>query len=125
MQFKWLVCFFLLIGTNSGINILNFILQCQSAALDELFGNPEDCFNRYQTAQILLHSLAQKTSNSQDKTLLSKCKLFYCCCCWVVGTDLFNFFLQTKMLWKNVYLFCNNKATSMQQMIICHKMKKV
>lgn len=51
-----------------------FCFQCQSAALDELFGNPEDCFNRYQTAQILLHSLAQKTSNSQDKTLLSKCK---------------------------------------------------
>ncbi|KAJ6646879.1 Serine/threonine-protein kinase ULK1 [Pseudolycoriella hygida] len=34
------------------------IQMCQSAALDELFGNPEECFNRYQSAQILLHSLA-------------------------------------------------------------------
>lgn len=40
------------------INCFIKSLQCQSAALDELFGNPEDCFNRYQSAQILLHSLA-------------------------------------------------------------------
>ncbi|GAB0093858.1 Serine/threonine-protein kinase Unc-51 [Sergentomyia squamirostris] len=50
------------------------IQMCQSAALDELFGNPEDCFARYQTAQILLHSLAQKCSNPQDKMLSSKYK---------------------------------------------------
>lgn len=50
------------------------IQMCQSAALDELFGNPEDCFTRYQSAQILLHSLAQKCSHPQDKMLLSKYK---------------------------------------------------
>uniref|UniRef100_A0A1B0CSK6 Protein kinase domain-containing protein n=3 Tax=Lutzomyia longipalpis TaxID=7200 RepID=A0A1B0CSK6_LUTLO len=50
------------------------IQMCQSAALDELFGNPEDCFARYQTAQILLHSLAQKCNNPQDKMLSSKYK---------------------------------------------------
>lgn len=48
--------------------------QCQSAALDELFGNPEECFNRYQSAQILLHSLASKCTHPHDKLLLSKCK---------------------------------------------------
>lgn len=56
------------------LNFLFLLLQCQSAALDELFGNPEDCFNRYQSAQILLHSLAQKCSHPHDKLLLSKCK---------------------------------------------------
>ncbi|XP_055592572.1 serine/threonine-protein kinase ULK2 [Uranotaenia lowii] len=50
------------------------IQMCQSAALDELFGNPEDCFTRYQSAQILLHSLAQKCNHPQDKMLLSKYK---------------------------------------------------
>lgn len=50
------------------------IQMCQSAALGELFGNPEDCFTRYQSAQILLHSLAQKCSHPQDKMLLSKYK---------------------------------------------------
>ncbi|XP_063708462.1 serine/threonine-protein kinase ULK2 [Culicoides brevitarsis] len=50
------------------------IQMCQSAALDELFGNPEDCFTRYQSAQILLHSLAQKCNHPSDKTLLSKYK---------------------------------------------------
>lgn len=48
--------------------------QCQSAALDELFGNPEDCFQRYQSAQILLHSLSQQVSHHQDRALLTKCK---------------------------------------------------
>ncbi|KAJ8923216.1 hypothetical protein NQ315_001771 [Exocentrus adspersus] len=47
---------------------------CESAALDELFGNPEDCFQRYQTAQILLHSLSQQVHNQQDKLLLTKYK---------------------------------------------------
>ncbi|KAK9696256.1 Protein kinase domain [Popillia japonica] len=50
------------------------IQMCQSAALDELFGNPEDCFQRYQTAQILLHSLSQQVHNTQDRALLTKYK---------------------------------------------------
>lgn len=50
------------------------IQMCQTAALDELFGNPEDCFSRYQTAQILLHSLAQKCNNPHDKKLSFKYK---------------------------------------------------
>uniref|UniRef100_A0A6P7HA69 Serine/threonine-protein kinase ULK2 isoform X2 n=1 Tax=Diabrotica virgifera virgifera TaxID=50390 RepID=A0A6P7HA69_DIAVI len=55
--------------------IYNYAIQmCQSAALDELFGNPEDCFQRYQTAQILLHSLSQQTQNHKDKGLLTKYK---------------------------------------------------
>lgn len=48
-------------------------LQCQSAALDELFGKPGVCFPRYQTAQILFHSLAQQTDHPQDKNILGKC----------------------------------------------------
>uniref|UniRef100_A0A0K8T064 Protein kinase domain-containing protein n=1 Tax=Lygus hesperus TaxID=30085 RepID=A0A0K8T064_LYGHE len=50
------------------------IHMCQSAALDELFGNPAECFQRYQTAQILLHALAQQTTHNQDKQLLTKYK---------------------------------------------------
>ncbi|XP_019880986.1 serine/threonine-protein kinase ULK2 isoform X2 [Aethina tumida] len=50
------------------------IQMCQSAALDELFGNPEECFSRYQTAQILLHSLSQQVHNQQDRMLLTKYK---------------------------------------------------
>uniref|UniRef100_A0A6M2DRW0 non-specific serine/threonine protein kinase n=1 Tax=Xenopsylla cheopis TaxID=163159 RepID=A0A6M2DRW0_XENCH len=50
------------------------IEMCQSAALDELFGNPEECFQRYQTAQILLHSLSQHVSHQQDRILLTKYK---------------------------------------------------
>lgn len=49
--------------------------QCQSAALDELFGKPGACFPRYQTAQILFHSLAQQTDHPQDKSILGKCRL--------------------------------------------------
>lgn len=52
------------------------VLQCQSAALDELFGKPGVCFPRYQTAQILFHSLAQQTDHPQDKNILGKCKFF-------------------------------------------------
>ncbi|XP_066140062.1 serine/threonine-protein kinase unc-51 isoform X1 [Euwallacea fornicatus] len=55
--------------------IYNHAIQmCQSAALDELFGNPEECFQRYQTAQILLHSLSQQVHNPQDRMLLTKYK---------------------------------------------------
>jgi len=50
------------------------MFQCQSAALDELFGNPEECFQRYQTAQILLHTLSQQVNHQQDRALLTKCK---------------------------------------------------
>ncbi|XP_050311329.1 serine/threonine-protein kinase ULK2 isoform X2 [Anthonomus grandis grandis] len=50
------------------------IHMCQSAALDELFGNPDECFQRYQTAQILLHSLSQQVHNEQDRILLTKYK---------------------------------------------------
>lgn len=52
-------------------------LQCQSAALDELFGKPGVCFPRYQTAQILFHSLAQQTDHPSDKSILGKCKLTF------------------------------------------------
>lgn len=57
IQMVRLTCVTLVNGIFCDFIPLNF-LQCQSAALDELFGNPEDCFNRYQSAQILLHSLA-------------------------------------------------------------------
>ncbi|XP_076386792.1 serine/threonine-protein kinase unc-51-like protein Atg1 isoform X3 [Megachile rotundata] len=50
------------------------IQMCQSAALDELFGNPAECFQRYHSAQILLHSLSQHVSHSQDRALLIKYK---------------------------------------------------
>jgi len=51
------------------------ITMCQSAALDELFDNSTDCFQRYQTAHILLHSLAQTVSYQQDRELLKKYKV--------------------------------------------------
>ncbi|XP_043282720.1 serine/threonine-protein kinase ULK2 isoform X2 [Venturia canescens] len=50
------------------------IQMCQSAALDELFGNPAECFQRYHTAQILFHSLSQHVNHSQDRALLIKYK---------------------------------------------------
>lgn len=56
--------------------LIRLFLQCQSAALDELFGKGGECFQRYHTAQILLHSLAQHVSHSQDRALLIKC--MYC-----------------------------------------------
>jgi len=46
------------------------IEMCQSAALEELFGNPDECFRRYETARILLHSLSIQVSNESDKKLL-------------------------------------------------------
>uniref|UniRef100_A0A182J2S3 Protein kinase domain-containing protein n=1 Tax=Anopheles atroparvus TaxID=41427 RepID=A0A182J2S3_ANOAO len=48
--------------------------MCEAAAVDELFNKPAECFPRYQSAQILLHSLAQKCKHPQDKILLSKYK---------------------------------------------------
>ncbi|EDV51605.1 serine/threonine-protein kinase unc-51 isoform X2 [Drosophila erecta] len=46
--------------------------MCQAAALDELLKNTKNCFERYNTAHILLHSLVQKCNHPQDKTLLNK-----------------------------------------------------
>uniref|UniRef100_A0A2R5LJ83 Putative serine/threonine-protein kinase unc-51 n=1 Tax=Ornithodoros turicata TaxID=34597 RepID=A0A2R5LJ83_9ACAR len=55
--------------------LYNYAIEmCQSAAIEELFGNPEECFRRYQTAQILLHSLAQQVGNDSDKQLLNRYK---------------------------------------------------
>ncbi|XP_071041474.1 serine/threonine-protein kinase unc-51 isoform X4 [Parasteatoda tepidariorum] len=48
------------------------IQMCQSAALEELFGEPKESFHRYQTAQILLHSLGQQVNDLSDKELLHK-----------------------------------------------------
>jgi len=47
---------------------------CQSAALDELFGNPHLCPKRYQTAYMMLHTLSEQVQNEQDKSILSKYK---------------------------------------------------
>lgn len=55
--------------------LYNYAIEmCQSAALDELFGNLQECFRPYQIAQILLHSLGQQLSNEDDKHLLSRYK---------------------------------------------------
>ncbi|XP_037780307.1 serine/threonine-protein kinase unc-51-like [Penaeus monodon] len=55
--------------------IYNYAIEmCQSAALDELFGKPEECFRRYQTAQILLHALAQQVAHESDRSLLTRYK---------------------------------------------------
>ncbi|XP_045593426.2 serine/threonine-protein kinase unc-51 isoform X3 [Procambarus clarkii] len=55
--------------------IYNYAIEmCQSAALDELFGKPEECFRRYQTAQILLHALAQQVAHDSDRDLLTRYK---------------------------------------------------
>lgn len=48
--------------------------QCQTAAMEELFSNTEVCFQRYQTAQIILHSLTSRAVNDKDKAILMKCK---------------------------------------------------
>ncbi|SPP77282.1 serine/threonine-protein kinase ULK2 [Drosophila guanche] len=48
------------------------LAMCQAAALDELLKNTKNCFERYNTAHILLHSLVQKCSHPQDKMLLNK-----------------------------------------------------
>ncbi|XP_022243912.1 serine/threonine-protein kinase unc-51-like isoform X1 [Limulus polyphemus] len=63
--------------------IYNYAIEmCQSAAIEELFGNPEVCFRHYQRAQILLHSLAQQITDERDRKLLNKykyaveCRLF-------------------------------------------------
>lgn len=50
------------------------IEQCQAAALDELFGNPEECFQRYHGAHVLLHALQFQTQNDEDKKSLAHYK---------------------------------------------------
>ncbi|VIO91277.1 Uncharacterized protein BM_BM6939 [Brugia malayi] len=50
------------------------IQLCQSAALDELFGNPHLCSQRYQTAYMMLHTLSEQVSSEADKLILSKYK---------------------------------------------------
>uniref|UniRef100_A0A5S6QT18 Non-specific serine/threonine protein kinase n=1 Tax=Trichuris muris TaxID=70415 RepID=A0A5S6QT18_TRIMR len=53
----------------------NYALElCQSAALDELFGDPQLCPPRYQTAFVLLHTLAQQVTDEEDKCILKKYK---------------------------------------------------
>ncbi|CAB3396771.1 unnamed protein product [Caenorhabditis bovis] len=47
---------------------------CQAAALDELFGNPQQCSQRYQTAYMMLHTLSEQVNCEQDKTVLSRYK---------------------------------------------------
>ncbi|CAJ0941094.1 unnamed protein product, partial [Mesorhabditis belari] len=47
---------------------------CQSAALDELFGNPHLCSQRYQTAYMMLHTLSEQVNSEQDKMVLSRYK---------------------------------------------------
>lgn len=49
------------------------IEMCQTAALEEMFGQPEECFRRYHTAQILLHGLLHQV-NPDDRCLLEKYK---------------------------------------------------
>uniref|UniRef100_T1K1Z8 non-specific serine/threonine protein kinase n=2 Tax=Tetranychus urticae TaxID=32264 RepID=T1K1Z8_TETUR len=50
------------------------IQVAKSAATEELIGDMELCLRKYQTAQILLHSLSQQSSIIDDKGLLSRYK---------------------------------------------------
>jgi serine/threonine-protein kinase ULK/ATG1 len=75
--------------------LYNYVIElCQSAALDELFGNPDECFQvrkgsvesslllskcqklfqRYHGAHILLHALQSHLSSDSDKLVLAKYK---------------------------------------------------
>ena len=64
----------LLVATADKLIYNHAIEMCQTAALDELFGNPQECFRRYQTAHILLHSLSQQARNVKDRYLINKYK---------------------------------------------------
>lgn len=48
--------------------------QCQNAALDELFGNPDECKKKYETAQVLLEGLEEGAHTDEDRRLLHKYK---------------------------------------------------
>ncbi|XP_014212330.1 serine/threonine-protein kinase ULK2 isoform X2 [Copidosoma floridanum] len=55
--------------------LYNYAIEmCQTAAMDELFDKGAECFHRYHTAQILLHSLSQHVTHTEDKELLTKYK---------------------------------------------------
>ncbi|PAV88129.1 hypothetical protein WR25_17742 [Diploscapter pachys] len=45
---------------------------CQAAALDELFGNPQLCSQRYQTAYMMLHTLSEQVHCEQDRSVLAR-----------------------------------------------------
>ncbi|KAL3856693.1 hypothetical protein ACJMK2_011418 [Sinanodonta woodiana] len=62
----------LLVATADKLMYNYAIEMCQGAALDELYGDPRECFKRYQMAQILLHSVSQQAINTKDKELLRK-----------------------------------------------------
>lgn len=64
----------LLVATADKLIYNHAIEMCQTAALDELFGNPQECFRRYQAAHILLHSLSQQARNVKDRYLINKYK---------------------------------------------------
>ncbi|XP_063448696.1 serine/threonine-protein kinase unc-51-like isoform X2 [Mytilus trossulus] len=64
----------LLVATADKLIYNHAIEMCQTAALDELFGNPQECFRRYQSAHILLHSLSQQARNVKDRYLINKYK---------------------------------------------------
>ncbi|XP_071476857.1 serine/threonine-protein kinase unc-51-like [Diadema antillarum] len=50
------------------------IEQCQSAGMDEMFGNSQECVSRYRTAQMLLHGLCLQAGSEHDRNLLLKYK---------------------------------------------------
>ncbi|CAD5214778.1 unnamed protein product [Bursaphelenchus okinawaensis] len=50
------------------------IEMCQSAALDELYGNPHLCPSRYKQAYMMLHVLSEQVQSEQDRNVLSKYK---------------------------------------------------
>ena len=55
--------------------LYNYAIElCQSAALDELFGNPDECFQRYHGAHVLLHALQFQTQSEEDKSALVRYK---------------------------------------------------
>lgn len=56
-----------------------FWLQCQMAAIEELFGDVKECERRYMSAQVLLHSLVQRHPlHPHHRTTLSKCEYLHC-----------------------------------------------
>nr|AMN16533.1 serine/threonine-protein kinase Atg1 [Bursaphelenchus xylophilus] len=50
------------------------IEMCQSAALDELYGNPHLCPSRYKQAYMMLHVLSEQVQSDQDRSILAKYK---------------------------------------------------
>lgn len=81
------------------------------AAVDELFSTTESCFGRYQSAQILLHSLAARARNDRDKALLIKCKRL-----------LFLFFFSCFLI-SFYFLFVDKEAVEKRLYILHHEGK--